>query len=102
MSKIGRFLPFGKRFFRRARKSIDRWLFAHFRRVVMTLAAMNARRSLLRIAEAGKDRRLVSKIFLHAEKVYAHGRTIFGCALIYPNETRVGPTVLRGCLKRCH
>jgi SRSO17 transposase len=25
----------------------------------------------------------VSKIFLHAEKVYAHGHTILGCALVY-------------------
>lgn len=141
MPKIGRFPPFGKRFFRRARKLIGCCQFAHFWRVVMTLAAMNGRRSLLRIAEAGKDRRsrqaiafflsqaqwdapeilrqtaldtlrtlgwepgqsvymaiddtqkrkrgkrmdAVSKIFLHAEKVYAQGHTILGCALIYRN-----------------
>ena len=27
----------------------------------------------------------VSKIFLHAEKVYAQGHTIVGCALVYRN-----------------
>lgn len=31
----------------------------------------------------GKRMDAVSKIFLHAEKVYAHGHTILGCALIY-------------------
>ena len=31
----------------------------------------------------GKRMDAVSKIFLHAEKVYAHGHTILGCALVY-------------------
>jgi SRSO17 transposase len=115
--------------------------FAHFWRVVVTLAAMHGRRNLNRIEHAcrnhhtrqsigffltrahwdapellrqtaldtlkhlgwkpnhrvyviiddtqkrkrGKRMDAVSKIFLHAEKVYAQGHTIVGCALLYRN-----------------
>lgn len=141
MPRIGRFPPFGKRFFRRARKIIGCCHFAHFWRVVVTLAAMHGRRNLNRIEHAcrnhhtrqsigffltrahwdapellrqtaldtlkhlgwqpnhrvyviiddtqkrkrGKRMDAVSKIFLHAEKVYAQGHTIVGCALLYRN-----------------
>jgi SRSO17 transposase len=141
MPRIGRFPPFGKRFFRRARKIVGCCHFAHFWRVVLTLAAMNGRRNLKRIEQAcrnhhtrqsigffltqahwdapevlrqtaldtlkhlgwkpnhrvyvllddtqkrkrGKRMDAVSKIFLHAEKVYAQGHTIVGCVLLYRN-----------------
>ena len=139
MPKIGRFPPFGKRFFRRARKLIGACHFAHFWRAVISIASMHGRRNLKRIEAAcrnhhtrqsmgffltkahwnaaevlaqtaldtlqslgwkgdhavdvifddtqkkkrGKLRDAVSKIFLHAEKVYAQGHTILGCAVVY-------------------
>ena len=139
MPRIGRFPPFGKRFFRRARKLVGCCHFAHFWRVVMALAAMQGRRSLRKIEagcrnhhtrqsigffltqahwnapevlaetaldtlktlgwkpgmamdvifddtqkkKRGKLMDAVSKIFLHAEKVYAQGHTVLGCAIIY-------------------
>jgi len=139
MPKIGRFPPFGKRFFRRARKIIGSCHFAHFWRAVISIASMHGRRNLKRIERAcrnhhtrqsigffltkahwnaadvlaqtaldtlrslgwkpghslyvifddtqkkkrGKLMDAVSKIFLHAEKVYAQGHTILGCALVY-------------------
>jgi SRSO17 transposase len=139
MPRIGRFPPFGKRFFRRVRKLIGSCHFGHFWRMVVALAGMNGRRNLRRIEEAcrnhhtrqsigffltrahweapealretaldtlkhlgwkpnhrlyvllddtqkrkrGKCMDAVSKIFLHAEKVYAQGHTIVGCALLY-------------------
>jgi len=141
MPRIGRFPPFGKRFFRRIRKLIGSCHFAHPSRLVLTLAAMNGRRNLRRVEQAcrnhhtrqsigffltrahwdapealrqtamdtlkhlgwepnhrvyvlvddtqkrkrGKRMDAVSKIFLHAEKVYAQGHTIVGCALLYRN-----------------
>lgn len=139
MPKIGRFPPFGKRFFRRARKIVGNPHFSHFWRVVVALAAAHGRRSLRKTERATRNHRTrqsiayfltkaqwdapallrqtaqdtlknlgwkpgdplymalddtqkakrakrmdaVSKIFLHAEKVYAAGHTILGCALIY-------------------
>lgn len=57
MVRIGRFPPFGKRFFRQARKLIGRCNFRHFWRVVTALAAMQGRRSLQRIEQLlGKHR----------------------------------------------
>lgn len=46
MPRIGRFPPFGKRFFRLARKLIGNCHFQHFWRIVAVLAAMQGRRSL--------------------------------------------------------
>jgi SRSO17 transposase len=139
MPRIGRFPPFGKRFFRRVRKLIGSCHFAHFWRAVAAIAAMQGRRSLKKIEAAcrnhhsrqsigffltkahwdapqvladtaldtlrtlgwkpgdpldlvlddtqkkkrGKQMDALSKIFLHAEKVYAQGHTILGCALVY-------------------
>ena len=139
MPTIGRFPPFGKRFFRRARKLIGSCHFAHFWRAVVAIAALQGRRSLSKIEAAcrhhrtrqsigfflkqahwnapevltetaidtlkglgwkpgeavdvvlddtqkkkrGKFMDAVSKIFLHAEKVYAQGHTILGCAIVY-------------------
>jgi SRSO17 transposase len=139
MPRIGRFPPFGKRFFRRARKVIGSCHFQHFWRVVVALAAVQGRRSLKKIERAcrnhhtrqsigffltkaewdapamlrvhalevlarlgwkagepldvvfddtqkrkrGKWMDAVTKIFLHAEKVYAQGHTILGCAIVY-------------------
>jgi SRSO17 transposase len=54
---MGRFPPFGKRFFRLARKLIGSCHFAHFWRVVMCLAAMNGRRSLHRIEKGCRNHR---------------------------------------------
>lgn len=139
MPRIGRFPPFGKRFFRQARKLVGSCHFAHFWRAVIAIASMHGRRNLKRIERAcrnhhtrqsigffltkahwdapevlaqtaldtlkglgwkpdhpvhvifddtqkkkrGKLMDAVSKIFLHAEKVYAQGHTILGCALTY-------------------
>jgi len=139
MPRIGRFPPFGKRFFRRARKLVGSCHFAHFWRAVVALAAMQGRRSLKKLEAAcrnhrsrqsigffltkahwdapevlaetaldllktlgwkpglplnllfddtqkkkrGKQMDALSKIFLHAEKAYAQGHTILGCALVY-------------------
>jgi SRSO17 transposase len=139
MPRIGRFPPFGKRFFRRARKLVGSCHFAHFWRAVVSLAAMQGRRSMRKLEAScrhhhsrqsigfflskahwnapellaetaldtlkglgwksgaplhfvlddtqkrkrGKLMAAVSKIFLHAEKVYAQGHTILGCALVY-------------------
>jgi len=139
MPKITRFPFFGKRFFRRARKLVGSCEFQHLWRMVTVLAAMQGRRSLVRIEQLtgrqrtrqaiayfltraqwnapallwqsaldtlrqlgyrvgdvlylilddtqkrkrGKQMAAVSKIFLHAEKVYANGHTILGAALSY-------------------
>ena len=139
MPRIGRFPPFGKRFFRRARKLVGSCHLAHFWRAVVALASMQGRRSLKKLEAAcrnhrsrqsigfflskaqwdapevlaetaldmlktlgwksgmpvdllfddtqkkkrGKQMDALSKIFLHAEKVYAQGHTVLGCALVY-------------------
>jgi hypothetical protein len=139
MPRIGRFPPFGKRFFRRARKLIGSCHFAHFWRAVVSLGAMQGRRSMRKLEaccrnhstrqsigfflskahwdapqllaetaidtlkglgwqpgdplhvvfddtqkrKRGQLMEAVSKIFLHAEKVYAQGHTILGCAIVY-------------------
>ncbi|HMP03662.1 MAG TPA: transposase [Gemmatales bacterium] len=139
MPKITRFPPFGKRFFRLARKLIGACQFQHFWRMVLAVAGMQGRRSLQRIElltdqqrsrqaiahfltraewdapgllwetaldalkqlgyrpgdtiylllddtqkrKRGKQMDAVSKIFLHAEKVYAQGHTLLGAALVY-------------------
>jgi SRSO17 transposase len=57
MPRIGRYPPFGKRFFRLARKLIGSCHFQHFWRVVLALAAMQGRRSLNRMQGLFKDRR---------------------------------------------
>jgi SRSO17 transposase len=141
MPKITRFPPFGKRFFRLARKLIGSCQFQHFWRMVLAVAGMHGRRSLQRIEaltdkqrtrqaishfltcaewdapvllwetaidtlkqlgyrpgdtihlilddtqkrKRGKRMDAVSKIFLHAEKVYANGHTLLGAALVYRN-----------------
>jgi SRSO17 transposase len=141
MPKITRFPPFGKRFFRLARKLIGSCQFQHFWRMVVAIAGMQGRRSLQRIEaltdkertrqaishfltraewdapallwqsaldalkklgyrpgdtiyhiiddtqkrKRGKQMDAVSKIFLHAEKVYANGHTLLGAALVYRN-----------------
>jgi len=141
MPRIGRFPPFGKRFFRRARKLVGSCHFGHFWRAVVSLASMQGRRSMRKLEAScrnhstrqsigfflskahwdapellalaasdtlrglgwksgdalhvvlddtqkrkrGKLMEAVSKIFLHAEKVYAQGHTILGCAIVYRN-----------------
>ena len=57
MPKIGRFPPFGKRFFKRVRKMIGSCHFSHFWRVVVALAAIEGRKSLSRITGVCKQRR---------------------------------------------
>jgi hypothetical protein len=145
MPRIGRFPPFGKRFFRRARKMVGSCHFSHFWRAVVALGAMQGRRSLRKLEAACRNHRTrqsvgffltkahwdapavlaetaletlktlgwkpgmavdvifddtqkkkrakqmdaVSKIFLHAEKIYAQGHTILGCAILYPYAVRV-------------
>jgi SRSO17 transposase len=57
MPRIGRYPPFGKRFFRMARKLIGSCHFQHFWRVVLALAGMQGRRSLNRMQGLFKGRR---------------------------------------------
>ena len=139
MPKIGRFPPFGKRFFRRIRKIVGSCHFSHLWRAAVGLAAMQGRRSAKKLEKAcrhhrtrqsigfflskadwdapetlaqtaidllkklgwkpgypleaifddtqkkkrGKRMDAVTRIFLHAEKCYAQGHTILGCALVY-------------------
>lgn len=139
MPRIGRFPPFGKRFFKRARKLVGSCHFGHFWRAVVAIASMQGRRSLKKLEDVcrnhtsrqsigffltkahwdapqlladtaidtlktlgwkpgqavnvifddtqkkkrGKQMDALSKIFLHAEKVYAQGHTILGCAIVY-------------------
>jgi len=136
---MGKFPPFGKRFFRRARKLVGSCHFEHLWRIVIALASLQEGRSVSKFEDASNDRRsrqaisnfltvadwnapellqqtaldqlqrlgyrpgdvlylvlddtqkrkrgklmaAVSKIFLHAEKVYADGHTILAAALVY-------------------
>jgi len=57
MPRIGRFPPFGKRFFKRARKILGSCRFAHFWRAVVALAAMQGRRSLRKLEAACRNHR---------------------------------------------
>lgn len=57
MPRIGRYPPFGKRFFRLARKLLGSCHFQHFWRVVLALAAMHGRHSLSRMQGLFKARR---------------------------------------------
>jgi hypothetical protein len=54
---MGRFPPFGKRFFRRARKLVGCCAFQHLWRVVIALAAMQGRHSLNRMQGLFRGRR---------------------------------------------
>ena len=139
MPRMGKFPPFGKRFFRLARQLVGSCHFEHLWRIVTALASLQEGRSLSKFVDASDDRRsrqaisnfltladwnapellqktaldqlqrlgfrpgdplymliddtqkrkrgklmaAVSKIFLHAEKVYANGHTILGAALVY-------------------
>lgn len=139
MPRMGKFPPFCKRFFRRARKLVGSCHFEHLWRIVIALASLQEGRSLSKFEDASNERRsrqaisnflttaewnapellqqtamdqllrlgyqpgdtvylaiddtqkrkrgklmaAVSKIFLHAEKVYANGHTILGAVLIY-------------------
>ena len=55
--QIGRFPPFGKRFFKRARKILGSCQFQYLWRVVIVLASMEGRKSLERITNLCKRRR---------------------------------------------
>jgi SRSO17 transposase len=57
MPRIGEYPPFGKRFFRLARKLIGSCHFQHFWRVVVAIAGMHGRRSLNRMQGLFKNRR---------------------------------------------
>lgn len=139
MPRMGKFPPFGKRFFRIARKLLGSCHMEHLWRIVILLASLQEGRSLSKFEDATNDRRsrqaisnfltladwdapqllsetaldglkrlglkpdsplylvlddtqkrkrgklmaAVSKIFLHAEKVYANGHTILAAAWIH-------------------
>jgi SRSO17 transposase len=51
-------------------------------------------------AKRAKHMDAVSKIFLHAEKVYAHGHTILGCAFVYRNVVILLPPAQQPCAVR--
>lgn len=139
MPRMGKFPPFGKRFFRVARKLLGACHMEHLWRIVVLLASLHEGRSLSKFEDATNDRRsrqaisnfltladwnapqllaetaldglkrlglkpgnplylvlddtqkrkrgklmaAVSKIFLHAEKVYANGHTILAAAWVH-------------------
>ena len=149
MFTIHRFPPFGKRFFKRARKLVGHCHFSHLWRVATALASLTGRKSLSKMTKLFSNRRTrqaishflteaewnapkllldnalsvlkhlgwtpkeklylvlddtqkqkrgkqmdaVSKIYLHAEKVYANGHTIVGLAFVYRGV--VVPCVIR-------
>jgi len=51
MPRIGKFPPFGKRFFRQARKLCGRCNFEHFWRAVCAIASLHGRRSIQRLRD---------------------------------------------------
>jgi hypothetical protein len=57
MARIGRLPPFGKRFFRRARRIVGSCQFAQFWRAAVALAAMQGRRSLRKLEGACRNHR---------------------------------------------
>jgi SRSO17 transposase len=57
MPRMGKFPPFGKRFFRRARKLLGSCHFEHLWRIVIALASLQEGRSLSKFEDAGNDRR---------------------------------------------
>jgi len=57
MPRMGKFPPFGKRFFRQARKLVGSCHFEHFWRMVLALAALQEGRSLCKIEDASDERR---------------------------------------------
>ena len=70
MATIGRFPPFGKRFFRRIRKSLGPGHFGHFWRLAMAIAALPGRRSLARMRALHRDdrtRQAIAPFLNHAD-----------------------------------
>lgn len=57
MPRMGKFPPFGKRFFRQARKLVGSCHFEHFWRMVLALAALQEGRSLSKVEDACDERR---------------------------------------------
>jgi SRSO17 transposase len=57
MTTIGRFPPFGKRFFRRIRKAMGPGHFGHFWRLAMSIASMPGRRSIARMRTLNRNYR---------------------------------------------
>ena len=56
MPRMGRFPPFGKRFFRRARKLIGSCHFEHLWRIVTVLASLQQGHSLSKLEDAANER----------------------------------------------
>jgi len=57
MPRMGKFPPFGKRFFRRARKLLGSCHLEHFWRIVIALASLQEGRSLSKFEDASNERR---------------------------------------------
>jgi hypothetical protein len=70
MPTIGRFPPFGKRFFRRIRKQLGPGHFGHFWRLAMAVASMPGRRSIARMRKLHRDyrtRQAIAYFLNHAD-----------------------------------
>jgi SRSO17 transposase len=70
MSTIGRFPPFGKRFFRRIRKLLGCGHFGHFWRLALAIASMPGRRSIARMRALHRDyrtRQAIAYFLNHAD-----------------------------------
>ena len=70
MATIGRFPPFGKRFFRRIRKLLGPGHFGHFWRLAIAIAALPGRRSLSRMRALHRDyrtRQAIAHFLNHAD-----------------------------------
>jgi len=72
MPRIGKFPFFGKRFFRQARKLVGSCHFGHFWRLVVAIASIHGRRSLVRLRDAVREgdsrtRQAISHFLTQAE-----------------------------------
>jgi hypothetical protein len=70
MPTIGRFPPFGKRYFRRVRKLLGPGHFGHFWRLAVAIASMPGRRSLTRMRRLHRDyrtRQAIAYFLNHAD-----------------------------------
>jgi hypothetical protein len=70
MPTIGRFPPFGKRFFRRVRKALGCGRFGHFWRLAVAIASMPGRRSIARVRSLHRGyrtRQAIAHFLNHAD-----------------------------------
>ena len=72
MPRMGKFPHFGNRFFRPDRKLLDSCHFAHFWRAVITITAMNGRRTLEHIEQGCRNHRTRQSIAFFLSQAQWH------------------------------